>query len=209
MKCSFPAVIIALSCFITLKVSAQDLDINLLKNINQTGSKFKDKYLELNASSVTALSIGIPSGLALVGFIRKDKLLKKEALYMAGAFISTSLVTQVIKRIVNRKRPFQTYDFIIKRDDESGGLSFPSGHTSAAFCTATSVALRYRQWYYVIPSYIFAISVGWARMYQGLHYPSDVLAGAFIGSGFSWLSYQAEKKWFSPKNKSVKSSPQF
>jgi membrane-associated phospholipid phosphatase len=113
-------------------------------------------------------------------------------------FIGNSIVTQSVKHIVNRPRPFEKYAFIIKRDDESGGLSFPSGHTSAAFCTATSIALRYRKWYFVAPAYLFASSVGWARMYQGVHYPSDVLAGALVGSGAAWLSWKTQK-WMQKK----------
>ncbi len=190
---------------LTLQVSypfvsfSQNMDINLLKSINKNETNFKNKYLELNASSVTALSTGILIGLALAGFIKKDKQLQRDALYMGIAFIGNSLLTLSIKKIVNRPRPFETYSFIVKRDDESGGLSFPSGHTSVAFCTATSVALRYRKWYFVAPAYLFAGSVAWARMYQGVHYPTDVAVGALIGTGTAWLSWKAEQ-WMHKKH---------
>ncbi|NOT91404.1 phosphatase PAP2 family protein [Ferruginibacter sp.] len=172
---------------------AQNFDINLLKSINKNETNFKNKYLELNASSVTVLSVGIPAGIAIAGFINHDKKLQRDALYMGGAFIVTGIITQSTKRIIDRQRPFEKYSFIIKRDDESGGLSFPSGHTSSAFSTATSVALRYRKWYFVAPSYLFASSVAWARMYQGVHYPSDVFAGALIGTGSAWLGWKVQK----------------
>lgn len=181
--------------------AAQNFDVTILKPINKTTTGFKDKYLELNASSVTALSIGIPAGIAIAGFINKDNRLKKDALYIGGGYIVSALITQSIKRVVDRKRPFEEYTFIVKRDDESGGLSFPSGHTSAAFCTATSVALRYRKWYFAAPAYLFATSVGWARMYQGVHYPSDVFAGAAVGAGSAWLSWKAQTKWLAKKTK--------
>jgi membrane-associated phospholipid phosphatase len=179
--------------------SSQNIDINILKPINSKESSFKTNYLELNASSVTALSIGIPTAIAVVGFIKHDRKLKQDALYMGGAYIVSAVVTQSLKRIFNRPRPFEKYPFIIKRDDESGGLSFPSGHVTAAFCTATSIALRYHKWYYVVPSYLFAASVGWARMYQGVHYPSDVLAGALIGTGCAWLGWKMQK-WMQKKH---------
>ncbi|MGG9960266.1 phosphatase PAP2 family protein [Ferruginibacter sp. SUN106] len=178
------------------KLAAQNFDINLLKPINKNETTFKNKYLELNASSVTALSVGLPAGIAIAGFIQHDKKLQRDALYMGGSFILSSVITQATKRIVNRQRPFEKYSFIIQRDDESGGLSFPSGHTSAAFCTATSIALRYRKWYYVAPAYVFATSVGWARMYQGVHYPSDVLAGAVVGAGSAWLGWKLQKMMY-------------
>jgi len=192
-------------CLLTTTVFAQNSDINILKSINKNGTTFKDKYLELNASSVSALSVGIPAGIAIVGFIQHDKKLQRDALYMGGAYIVSSVITQATKRIVDRQRPFEKYSFIIKRDDESGGFSFPSGHTSAAFCTATSVALRYKKWYFVAPSYLFATSVAWARMYQGVHYPSDVLAGAIVGAGSAWLGWKVQR-WMERKHNAPKST---
>ncbi|MFZ9878471.1 MAG: phosphatase PAP2 family protein [Chitinophagaceae bacterium] len=44
------------------------------------------------------------------------------------------------------------------------------------------------------PAYTFAGLVGYSRMYLGAHYPSDVIAGALVGSGTAWLSYQINKK---------------
>ena len=189
---------VCIFCMLFTSASSQNFDINLLKPINKNETNFKNKYLELNASSVSPLSVGIPAGIAIAGFISHNKQLQKDALYMGGAFIVSSIITQTTKRIVNRQRPFETYAFIVKRDDENGGLSFPSGHTSAAFCTATSVALRYRKWYFVVPSYVFAFSTGWARMYQGVHYPTDVLAGAVVGAGSAWLGWKAQH-WIEKK----------
>ncbi|GAB2828106.1 phosphatase PAP2 family protein [Ferruginibacter profundus] len=188
--------VITLGLFLLLHgshLTAQNFDINLLKPINKNETTFKNKYLELNASSVRAVSIGIPAGIAIAGFIQHDPKLKRDALYMGGAYLFSAIVTQATKRIVDRERPFEKYSFIIKRDDESGGLSFPSGHTADAFCVATSVSLRYRKWYFVAPAYLFATSVGWARMYQGVHYPSDVFAGAVVGAGSAWLGWKLQK----------------
>ena len=188
---------------IQVNTFSQNADINLLKPINKNETDFKNKYLELNASSVTALSIGIPVGLAITGFIMHDNKIKQDALYMGAAFLVSSIITQSAKRIIDRQRPFEKYSFIIKRDDESGGLSFPSGHVSTAFCTATSLALRYHKWYVITPAYVFATSVAWARMYQGVHYPSDVLAGALVGACSAWLGYKAQK-WISGKKERKK-----
>ena len=182
---------------------SQNADINLLKPINKNETNFKNKYLELNASSVTAVSIAVPASMAIAGFIKHDNKLKLDALYAGAAFLASSIITRATKSITNRQRPFEKYRFIIKRDDEAGGLSFPSGHTSSAFCTATSLSLRYRKWYVIAPAYLFATSVGWARMYQGVHYPSDVLAGAMVGTASAWLGYQAQK-WITHKKEQKK-----
>lgn len=175
--------------------AAQNWDINLLKQINQHESNFKNKYLDGCASSVNVLSIGSPLAISAIGYFKHNKALLRDGLFMAGSFLVSTVVTQSAKRIVDRRRPFETYPFIIKRDNESAEFSMPSGHTSAAFCTATALSLRYRQWYVVVPAYLYAGSVGWARMYQGVHYPSDVLVGALVGAGSAWLCYRLQKQW--------------
>ena len=177
---------------------AQNTDINLLKSINQSETAFKNNFFKATAESVTIFNIAAPVGLLTAGIIRHDKQLQKEALYVAGGFVVSSIVTQGMKRIIQRDRPFVTYPFIVKRD-VGGSYSFPSGHTSAAFCTATSLSLLFPKWYVIVPSYLYAATVGYSRMYQGVHYPSDVLAGAVVGAGSAWLSYKVEK-WQNKKN---------
>jgi membrane-associated phospholipid phosphatase len=177
---------------------AQNIDVDILKTINKRETGFKDKYLGFNASSVYPVSIAVPLSIAVAAFIKHDNELKKDALFMGASIIASTLVTTATKHLVNRKRPFAAYDFIVKREDNESWLSFPSGHTSAAFCTATSLALRYHKWYVIAPAGIYAVSVGWARLYQGVHYPSDVLAGALVGAGSAWLGYKAQK-WITRK----------
>lgn len=198
MRIKFNICLLVLLIAIQTTVFSQNTDIDILKTINKNESAFKNTYFKLNADAVTPLSIGIPAGLAITGFILHDKKMKQDALYMGAAFLASTLVTKSVKHIVNRQRPFAKYPFIVNRDDTEAGLSFPSGHTSAAFCIATSVSLRYRKWYIIAPAYIFAASVGWARMYQGVHYPSDVLAGALTGAASAWLGYKAQK-WIAGK----------
>lgn len=198
MRIKFNICLLVLLTAIQTNVFSQNTDIDILKPINKNESAFKNTYFKLNADATTPLSIGIPAGLAITGFILHDKKMKQDALYIGAAFLASTLVTKSVKHIVNRQRPFAKYPFIVKRADSEAGLSFPSGHTSAAFCTATSVSLRYRKWYVIAPAYIFAASVGWARMYQGVHYPSDVLAGALVGAASAWLGYKAQK-WIAGK----------
>jgi membrane-associated phospholipid phosphatase len=85
----------------------------------------------------------------------------------------------------DRSRPFVTYPNDITKYTKAGSKSFPSGHTSMAFATATSISLMYPKWYIIAPSFLWASSIGYSRMYLGVHYPSDVLAGALLGAGSS------------------------
>jgi membrane-associated phospholipid phosphatase len=194
-----PAIFILLS----LSCAAQNFDIDLLKSINQNQSGFKDDYSSVMSKSVTPIAIAAPVSFFIAGWANHDKKLQKDAAYFAGGYLLSAIITHGTKRIVQRERPFTTYSFIKKRD-AGGGYSFPSGHTSAAFYSATSFSILYPKWYVIVPSYLWASSVAWARMYQGVHYPTDVLAGAVVGAGSAWVTYKVQK-WMDKKASQKKS----
>ncbi|MFZ4106344.1 phosphatase PAP2 family protein [Flavobacterium sp.] len=85
------------------------------------------------------------------------------------------ILTQALKRLVLEKRP-----------DGSDNYSFPSGHTTSSFSGAAFIQQRYG-WKYGLPSYVLASYVGYTRVQAHKHYPWDVLGGAIIGIGTSYL----------------------
>ncbi|TSA43733.1 MAG: phosphatase PAP2 family protein [Chitinophagaceae bacterium] len=198
----YRCLLVVLCFLVQTAVQAQNADINLLKSINNNESSFKNSFFKADAQSVAIINIAAPAALFIAGELKHNKQLKKDALYMTGAFVLSSVITQATKRIVQRERPFDKYSFIVKRSS-GGGYSFPSGHTSAAFTTATSLSLLFPKWYVVVPAFLWAGSVGYARMYQGVHYPSDVLAGALVGAGSAWLGWKVQK-WMDHKHHTKK-----
>lgn len=93
------------------------------------------------------------------------------------------------KRLVNRPRPYAVLPSIVSRSPHHDverevfdPYSFPSGHAALAFALATSWSLSHPQWYVVSPSMVWASSVALSRVWLGVHYPSDVLAGAALGA---------------------------
>ena len=95
--------------------------------------------------------------------------------HIGAALISTSLVVVLFKRTVRRARPAGEFQALAPPDR----FSFPSGHTAGAFALAISMFGAYPS---LAPALVLvAIIVGWARMYLGVHYPIDVLAGVCIG----------------------------
>jgi undecaprenyl-diphosphatase len=66
--------------------------------------------------------------------------------------------------------------------------SFPSSHATVAFAIAMSVFLFNRAW--GIPMFVAALLVGWGRVFTGVHYPSDVIAGAVLGVLGSYIVYK-------------------
>lgn len=172
---------------------AQNVDINLLKHINNaditSGTYHTMRFFTNSAAYVDA---GIPVLLLATGVIAHNGDMQKKAVYLAESLVVSEVFTVGLKTAVNRPRPFVTYPFIVKKSD-AGSQSFPSGHTSFAFASATSLTIAYPEWYVIVPSFAFAGVVGYSRMYLGVHYPSDVLAGAIVGSGSAWLTYEANK----------------
>ena len=177
---------------------SQNADINLLKDINLHRSKSLDPTFKFITNSVTPVSIAAPVGYITIAFIKKDSASKSNAILVCGSFLVDAVLSTGLKYAVNRPRPFETYPFIDK-ETSGGSPSFPSGHTSSAFAIATSMSITCPKWYVIAPAFLWAGAVGYSRMDLGVHYPSDVLAGALIGSGSAYLTYKVQqwmhKKW--------------
>lgn len=178
--------------FFLSNLFSQNFDINTLRSINLNRNQNLDPTFKLITDSYAVISIGTPLTLYAVGLINKDPQLKKEALYIGETVAASIFITIVSKRIIKRERPFETYPEIEKLTN-GGGYSFPSGHTSIAFATATSLSMTYPKWYVIVPSFTWATAIGYSRMHLGVHYPTDVLAGALIGSGSAYLTYKINK----------------
>lgn len=172
---------------------SQNIDIRMLRSINSAQNLSSDKLFQFVSNSNSYIVIGIPVGMGITGLIKHDNKLTETACFsLASAALNTG-ITLALKYAINRDRPFVTYPDITKKSD-AGTPSFPSGHTSSAFAAATSLSLSYPKWYIIAPSFIWAGAVGYSRMYLGVHYPSDVLAGAIIGAGSAWLCYKVNQK---------------
>jgi membrane-associated phospholipid phosphatase len=157
-------------------VSAQNLDIDLLKKINVNRNTAFDPALKSITNTAVPLSIATPVVMYTIGLIQKDSLIKQKAVFIGETFLASAFVTIASKSIIKRDRPYVTHPSIQPLSVE-GSYSMPSGHTSSAFATATSLSMAYPKWYVVVPSFVWASSVGYSRMHLGVHYPSDVLVG--------------------------------
>jgi membrane-associated phospholipid phosphatase len=194
--------------FISKLSLAQNIDVSILQSIYDGQTSFKDKFFKADAQSVAVINIAAPVGIFAAGLIQHNKQLEKDAIFIGGAYIVSTIITQATKAIVKRDRPFVTHPDLFTDRYDGGGYSFPSSHTSSAFCTATSLSLYFPKWYVIAPSYLWAASIGWARMYEGVHYPSDVLTGAIVGAGSAWFGYKAQQ-WYDKKNAAKKTAVAF
>lgn len=105
--------------------------------------------------------IGIMSALALLGSL----------------FVNNEL----IKNLVRRPRPFLTFTELTTVIPRPGQFSFPSGHSSASFAAAV-VFYRNLPKKYGVLAIVLAALIAFSRLYVGVHYPTDVLAGALVGA---------------------------
>lgn len=94
---------------------------------------------------------------------------------MGHGILTNMLATQSIKIATDQTRP------------DGGKLSFPSGHTSAAFQGAAFLHRRYG-WHEAWPHYLAAGFVGYSRVHARRHHWRDVIGGAAVGIGSSWLT---------------------
>jgi undecaprenyl-diphosphatase len=171
---------------------AQGADLNLLKSINgpPTGADSKWKFISHKAIIV---NVAAPVSLVVAGFINHDDNLKISGLQTAASFIVAGTATYAIKNIFDRQRPFVSHPDVIYAKEYPTDAAFPSGHTSFAFSTATSLSLAIPKWYVIAPSFLYAGAVGYSRMYLGVHYPSDVLGGAIVGAGSAFITWKLQK----------------
>jgi len=179
--------------FFPVALFSQNLDIRILRSINSPEVLPADKFFQFVSNSESYLVVLIPAGMGATGLIKHDDKLLRNAIVAIGATVVNSGITVALKYTINRERPFVTYPDI-KQKSRAGSPSFPSGHTSSAFALATSLSLSYPKWYIIVPTFTWAGTVGYSRMYLGVHYPSDVLAAAIIGAGSAWLTFYVNKK---------------
>ncbi len=112
--------------------------------------------------------------------IKEDK---KGTWQFTKGMLLSGAITYGLKKLIHKERP-----------DKSGFNSFPSGHTSVTFQSASFIQRRYG-WKYGIPAYLLAGFTGYSRIQADKHFFVDVLAGAAIGIGSTYLfttPYQKE-----------------
>jgi undecaprenyl-diphosphatase len=132
------------------------------------------------AGSFGLLWLALAAAVAIA--LRRPRVLVTTAIALA----LTELVTSALKLTIGRPRPDVPRLVALPHDS-----SFPSGHAASSFACATVLAAavpRAR-----VALYVLAALVGWSRLYVGVHYPSDVIAGALLGVALGLLVLRAPR----------------
>lgn len=189
---------------------AQNWDARWLHAVNTHTTPFWNSYSSVMSTSVPYVSAGLPALFLAVGYLSNNEDLVAGGYYALASLALTTAFTTELKYIIGRRRPYDKYPgYIDPRGGMSGGPSFPSLHTSMAFSTATSLTLQWPKWYVAVPSYLWAGSVAYARMNEGVHYPTDVIAGAVVGAGCAFLTYKLNQWLNRPVDKLSKNTLQW
>ena len=126
---------------------------------------------------------------------------RKAGALALGAMILGLIVTNLtIKPLISRPRPWLDWP-IVPLVAENDPNSFPSGHTCAAFAAGLS-------WVWTLPwrwgriaAAAAAVLMGLSRLYVGVHYPTDVLTGAVIGSLCAWAAWKVYQLYSERKDR--------
>lgn len=134
----------------------------------------------ISISSVVVAAYAV--GYLLVSLLGKAPL---DALKIALVLLVPLLLVSLVRALVKAPRPFEVYGIEPPKGRHSKGRSFPSRHAHCAFAVA-SVMIFYQP---VFGALLFAVglSAALARVFMGLHFPRDVIAGALTGAVSSLL----------------------
>ncbi|MCX5792142.1 MAG: phosphatase PAP2 family protein [Elusimicrobia bacterium] len=124
------------------------------------------------------------AGVAGAGYAFKDDKLKDTAYLAAESFAAANTVGLALKYSIGRARPYTGHGRKTFRpfSFKNSYASFPSGHTTSAFSIASVFAARYDSTLLGILVYSAASSTALQRIYSDKHWPTDVFAGAVIGT---------------------------
>lgn len=136
-------------------------------------------------------------------FVIPKKTRKIGIVVLVSILFDVLLTNVALKNIIARTRPYDASSAIIPLIPKPHDYSFPSGHTAISFASAF-VYYRMAPKKYGIAALALASLIGLSRLYLGVHYPSDVIGGFFVGLFCSIVAYHLLKQRLNLKENTSK-----
>lgn len=174
------------------------MELSILYAINGMHNAVLDKIMTVITTLGDAGIIWIVIAIALL-FNKKTR--KCGILMAISMLLGIIFGNGLLKNLIARPRPFsvdETIELLIERPTD---YSFPSGHTLASFEAAVTIFLHSKKW--GISAFIIAILIAFSRMYLFVHYPTDVLAGAILGTLIAIIVFYGYEKYKKNKNQKL------
>ncbi len=148
---------------------------------------------------ITTLGNGGAVWLMIAAGLLIPKKTRKVGILALIALLFSWLIDNVmLKNLVARTRPYEVVPGLVSLVGAQKDYSFPSGHTGSSFAAAV-VLLKGLPRKYGLAAITLAVLIGLSRLYVGVHYPSDVLCGAMIGTEIAlitvWLGSVLPVSW--------------
>ena len=161
------------------------MDVLILKALESIRCGFLDVFFSIFTLFGEELVV---AGVIAVIYICFNKEFGERAIVTV---LSASCITTAVKSGVRRLRPYAAGN-VTKADnfltaDLDADMSFPSGHATASSGFFAALSIRFRKAYIIAPSAVLVFLIVLSRLYLGVHYPSDVLAGLVVGIGMAFL----------------------
>ena len=141
-------------------------------------------YMLVLSAALALVALAVQRKAESASLAWRARVLAERAIFFFVTIAASGITCQVIKHLLGRARPrflsqFGAYDFV-GPNFRSGIDSFPSGHTTTVFAAAVVFSLLKPSW--KVGFFAIAIAIGLARILAGAHFPSDVVAGATLGT---------------------------
>lgn len=155
-------------------------DSNLLLFIQEA---IRNPVLTPIFTVITTLGNGAVIWILISMGLLSSRKTRKTALMCAVAMLVSLVINNLaLKNIVGRSRPYDMIQGLVPLVGKPMDYSFPSGHTASSFAAAWVLYRRLPK-RFGIPALVLAGLIGVSRLYVGVHYPTDVLAGLISGIG--------------------------
>lgn len=165
------------------------MDFQILYLINNIHNNILDKIMITLTNLGDAGIIWIIIAIILL-FIKKTR--KCGILMIISMILGLIIGNGILKNLIQRQRPCWIDTNILLLIPNPTDFSFPSGHTLASFEASIMILLHSKKW--GIPAIILSILIAFSRMYLFVHFPTDILGGAILGTTISILVYYVSEK---------------